>query len=65
MEVMLVLVSSLSHLEFPCHKNSVVLELLVFILIIEAFTNDVDQMVILISKDIGSTFSGITRAFMG
>ena len=59
------LVSSLPCLEFPCCKNSVVLELLVLILIIEAFTNDVNQMVILISKDIGSMFSGITRAFMG
>ena len=65
MEVVLALVSSLPRLEFPCRKNSVVLEPLVLVLIIEAFTNDVDQTVILISKDIGSAFNVITRAFTG
>ena len=65
MEVVLTLVLTLPHLEFPCCNNGAVLELLALILIIEAFPNDVNEMVVLISDDIGSTFSGIIRVFMG
>ena len=64
-EVVLVLVSTLLHLEFPCCKNGAVLELLALILVIEAFLNDINETVVLISNDIGSAFSGITRVFMG
>ena len=64
-EVVLMLVLTLLRLEFPCCKNGAVLEPLALILVIEAFLNDVNKTVVLISDDIGSAFSGITRVFMG